>query len=531
MVNLQKTMDKYRFILYNLERNNKMKKMISSLMLIAVILSSTFAFATSLENNIHSDEHKVGESVQVNEPYEKFGWSKEEYEKRLKNEDSNDMATKLRSSFPRKKVIINDVVTLETAYPDDYAGAYIDENNVLHIKTVGTKSQQLYKAVINTPVAEFEEKLKSFNDAMFVDGIEKSGLQAQSFASSSEKGTKEKGKLENGIQLEDFDAKEVDKIVFETAEYSYNYLLYIQSVLDEVMIKYNITSQGVDESINRLEITLKDIKGKDDIVSYLTKSIKDFDEKSLFFIESDSEMKNMYGTEPTVYNAVPGSCAYSTNQGGDAFLPSTISFTAYRASTGQYGMVSCGHGNTAGRVMLNSIYSELGTVALWSQGQQSGSITDIDASFTPFNRGYGTSSCLYGSTYLNDKHYDITSVYMSTDAITQGGNAVDKYGAKTGHTSGTIANVNVTSNNKDNNTGIVVTVTNQIRVKMYSEGGDSGGPLVRIAVKQSEQARPSVILEGTLNAGNGTYTCFTKAYRILGQWGLTLMTGSSYNYK
>lgn len=53
-----------------------------------------------------------------------------------------------------------------------------------------------------------------------------------------------------------------------------------------------------------------------------------------------------------------------------------------------------------------------------------------------------------------------------------------------------------------------LTLTEQIRMVMYTQPGDSGGPLVKTASGNIK----SVI--GILTGGDGTYSCFTKASNI-----------------
>jgi len=113
----------------------------------------------------------------------------------------------------------------EIIYPDDYAGAYIDEENNLHVKIIGKGNIQYYKNLLQ-------------NDS---------------------------------------------NVIFEEAETSLNDLNQIQDLLDEVMFTYNIELTSLQQDTNTIDIHLKDMSMEAAIIDYLCTHMSDFNENSITF--------------------------------------------------------------------------------------------------------------------------------------------------------------------------------------------------------------------------------------------------------
>lgn len=194
-----------------------------------------------------------------------------------------------------------------TTYPADYAGAYIDQSNNLHI--VLTK---------NATTAATE------NDYLKVAG--------------------------------DTD------IIFETGDFSLSRLYEIQDALDHVMKKFRIESTVPNEMTNKLEIHLLDSTKQTDVVEFLKTEFSDFDDRCVIFMGP----VGIRGTAAdTTSNALAGSNTdYISGPAG------TIGFNAYRHATGQFGMVTAAHVATSGTTMKNEMGTTIGsaTVRAFSDG-------------------------------------------------------------------------------------------------------------------------------------------------------------------
>jgi len=113
-------------------------------------------------------------------------------------------------------------------YPDEYAGAYIDKFNRLHIvltKDVDTDTEYDYRELT--------------------------------------------GYSEN--------------VVFEVATFSLSYLYKIQNALSEVMSDFDIATMSINEVKNRLEIGLLDLSRKKDVIAFLNNKFDEFNSKCLTF--------------------------------------------------------------------------------------------------------------------------------------------------------------------------------------------------------------------------------------------------------
>jgi hypothetical protein len=117
----------------------------------------------------------------------------------------------------------------EAMLPDEYAGAFIDEDNILHVKFIGKSNMKKYTSI--------------------------------------------------------FSAKD-SRVVYEYATVSLTTLLAIQDALDLVMRDFDIAFTTTDEINNGLKIGLLDISRKKEVINYLRENISDLPVENLFFEES-----------------------------------------------------------------------------------------------------------------------------------------------------------------------------------------------------------------------------------------------------
>jgi hypothetical protein len=271
----------------------------------------------------------------------------------------------------------------EEILPDEYAGAFIDDKNILHIKFVGESNTKKYKSIF---------------------------------------------------------AAEDSRVVYEQANVSLKMLLAIQDMLDLVMNDFDIASTMTDEINNGLKIGLLDMSRKEEIIKYLSENILELPVNNLFFEE-------VSGIKSTA-SAAPGT-NISDKSSGAAHM--TVGYNAYKASTGQYGVVTAGHGTSVNQKMYNSSGSQIGTTSL---RQFSGT---IDAAFVP-----------YASGFTPIASSDFSQIW--TIPMVAGQNTY-KRGITSGYNTGTLVSGSATGTYDGQ------TFTNQVVASNLQQAGDSGGPL------------------------------------------------------
>ncbi len=243
-----------------------------------------------------------------------------------------------------------------TAFPDNYGGAYIDDNGVLHFK------------IVTSP----DDAIKS---------------DANNYISALKKSS-------NVVDAN-------NDIVVEDAEVTLKQLIETQNALNSVMEDFSISSTYTDEEKNTLVISLLDTSNKDDIIAYLKKTIDNFNSKSVTF--EQGETLNFTAANAS-NNALAGSGASSSTE------LATLGFNAYNASSGKYGVVTAAHFATSG----TTIYNALGyTIGKPSNRQFSGS---IDAAFIPFGTNISPSDKINQLSSPNDT----LTGYYSNSSIVQG---------------------------------------------------------------------------------------------------------------
>lgn len=114
-------------------------------------------------------------------------------------------------------------------YPVEYAGAYIDHSNNLHVV--------LSKYATNSTIESYRNIMGNDPD-----------------------------------------------IIFETAEFPLSHLYAVQDALGGVMGDFSIDAAGVNEMTNRVELNLEDSAKQKDITEYLNNQFTDFNESCITFL-------------------------------------------------------------------------------------------------------------------------------------------------------------------------------------------------------------------------------------------------------
>ncbi len=296
-----------------------------------------------------------------------------------KNLYSAELFGKFAESLPTENV---DGVN-KTVYPENYAGAYIDDNDVLHIKVVDDET-----VMGNSFDDDSKKYISVFEEKTGVDNLE-------------------------------------EDVLFERADVSLKKLLEIQKILEPVMVKYHISATATDEEKNILRITVTDDYQKSDIIAFLKENINDFNEKSVEIVSGGGIF---FTAENTSNNALAGSFCYSDNSSA------TLGFNAYQESTNSYGVVTAGHFVGIGDTVFNAKSYSIGTV---SASKVSGS---IDAAFIPFNSRIIVSDKLNKLSSPNDT---LTGFYPSSSIIQ--GMATTKIGNASNVNTGVVRSANASA--------------------------------------------------------------------------------------
>jgi hypothetical protein len=209
------------------------------------------------------------------------------------------VAASLVDSFPT--VVYQDVWGGKReviAYPPEYAGAYIDENNTLHI--VLTKDANM-------------TTLNNYRAIMYND----------------------------------------KDIVYQYADFPLSRLYDAQRALDGVMQQFGMESTGANEATNKLEIRMINSAKEQGIIDFLDTKFNDFDVRCISF---ENATGLQFTDADTTSNALAGS--YTSSSSNEW---ATLGFDAYRHPTGHTGVVTAGHYATAGTTIYNAVGTTIGS--------------------------------------------------------------------------------------------------------------------------------------------------------------------------
>lgn len=292
--------------------------------------------------------------------------------------------------------------------------------------------------------------------------------------------------------LESIVNKDIDDIIYEREDYSYNYLLEIYNVISSNIADLSVKSVGIDEFNNKVDIAA-DESQYDKIMNFLKDKIDNFDPNSILLSKAEKIV--------------------ATDAGGSSLQSSsgtfTLGYNAYQASTGKYGFVTCAHAVSIGSEVKRTGWfgATLGSV---TKRQFSGK---IDAAFIPYNDQNN-------KTKYSNTGYNITDTYSSS-AITSGMN-VTKYGHTTGLKNGRVSRTSVTVSVDG------VSFSDQVEINIRQERGDSGAPVVFNFIGPIEvgKVRPSTLLGIATFANSSTWETayISKAANINKQLGVSTYT-------
>jgi len=278
-----------------------------------------------------------------------------EIQSSLKEADKNyyyaSVFQKLIDSFPTELIQDQGVDRQVVAYPQDYAGAYIDDSNTLHI--VLTKSAAM------TTEANYQKIMDNDED-----------------------------------------------IIFETADFPLSRLYEIQRTLDIVMQEFGIESIALNEITNKIEIHLLDSTKEKDIIEYLKTKLYAFNDNSVIF-------KDPVGFETTAANTASNALGGS-NTASTSGTAATLGFNAYRHATGQTGVVTAAHYATTGLTIRNAMGTNIGSASIRQfSGTVDAAFIPFPVGITWSYRFFGTylpNEDFFTGYFPNA--YDLTGMYV-----------------------------------------------------------------------------------------------------------------------
>lgn len=219
----------------------------------------------------------------------------------LKTRDRNayyvSVFQKIINTFPTASTRSAEGGINPVQYPDEYAGAYIDDADNLHIVLTRTSRR----------ATEYDYP-----------------------------------------KLTDYD----DDVIYEYAPFPLSKLYEVQKTLDGVMQEFDIQSTSLNECDNVIEVKIWDETKENDILDYLESNVFGFSPDSVT-IESTTDEIVCTATTNTNSNALAGS--RSTNSSGYA----TLGFNA-NGPNGTRGVVTAAHFATAGTTIYNANGIQIG---------------------------------------------------------------------------------------------------------------------------------------------------------------------------
>lgn len=364
------------------------------------------------------------------------------------------------------------VTTNDIIYKDYYAGAYIEDNNLIVCVT---------------------NKKEAAKDSSMMYALENNNLQ------------------ETGIIAEQGEISG-ENIQFKNVKYSYNELSDTQNYFDKRYEEiFNLYKEGTLEyqllhSLNGFAISQEK--------NLLIVFIKDITDEKIAMFESlfgeyeyiDFENSETSNIEETAFR--PGRAMYFKRDNGNVSYVS-MGYRAKRvtATTTQYGFVTCAH--VLRKLTDKNLYygSSAKRVVATSRSRKYGN--GIDASFYEFSSGNS------GSKYVKYTDGNGGTSKTGTDIISSSyftyipeNHPVIKVGATTFRTLGKIISTNASF------TVNGVSFSNMTTADYASEGGDSGGIVYGVYHNTDTNTRTNCVA-GVHRGRLGNYAVFSKVTEII----------------
>lgn len=260
-------------------------------------------------------------------------------------------------------------------------------------------------------------------------------------------------------------------MIYNTYQFSYNYLAKIQTAVGELMPRYSLHSVGIAPQNNQVNIRLSDEKFIEEVSKSLSELSLYEPEAIKFFVEEPPSLQSR-----TIHS---GQYADSVKDG--EIRGGTISAKAICNQTGQMGIITNEHVAPKDSIVRDGGehiffggkgFQGTGTVIGTSTKTKFGG--KVDAAFIPFNDSNSwqfTSSATYWTQNKNNQTVIPRTYKVADHDEIVVGLPIAKFGTTTGRVDGVITEV-----------GAFISMnfayfTDQIRHTARCDDGDSGGPV------------------------------------------------------
>lgn len=291
------------------------------------------------------------------------------------------------------------------------------------------------------------------------------------------------------------------------ATFSYNELFQIKEILSDSMIELGISSIGISQQNNVVDIYLEDAERENLVIDFL-KDYCLYERNSINFLQEEEIIKNsseaLAGTQ-TYYNY--GFLWLSKASG-------TIGANAIDNQTGEKGIITNAHVAVEDKTMKHSN----GTIGTRTKGWHSGT---IDAAFVPFNNQnnwdlsgdatWGDESVSYGNVRLGSEDYIVEGYPTTKIDYTSGEN--DGYIVYTDY--------NCTLSYDDETD---TTISNCFYYSNQSLSGDSGGPVYFNGGTKGSKWLIGLNFAGPVDTENYSFGIGCRITNVIDELDVTIIT-------
>ena len=291
-------------------------------------------------------------------------------------------------------------------------------------------------------------------------------------------------------------------------KYTYNQLQLIQDKLASHMAYLGISSLGINQSDNCIDVFINEKADFKAIYDYIDVSFEDCD--ILQFIYNDKIISHadelMAGTR-TWYTIYLFFKAYGT-----------VGANAVDNVTGEKGILTNAHVAVEDKTMKHS----LGTIGVRSKGFYGDT---IDAAFVPFEDE--SDWIITGSATYGDQSVIFSNIKLGNESYIVEGYPVTKLGYTTNRTDGVITHTDYTTNFTYSGDSEPTQITNVIRYSNASISGDSGGPVYFNGGTKSSKWLIAINYAGPADPDTFTFGIGCRITNIISALDITIITNDN----
>jgi len=375
---------------------------ISILVASVVLVMSTGASVSAEQTNLsYSQKGKISSSLY------------NDFMKQLDSDVSTDGNSTTQTFLSQIKTKENG--RREKEYPQDYAGAYMDENGDLVICLTS------------------KDAIKDYN-RFFDNNIKKTKEQLQ-----------EQVKM-NTIS----ETYILNQVKYQLKDISLSSLITIQENLESKMSEFGINEIQISQKDNKILIFLYDLNKQSNINDYLIELGVNHEIIKYYKAKKDAM--------PTGTN-----CYNGTEILGGSTSMGSIGFHAIHNSTGKYGIITNGHVIESSQTAYKGS-TKIGKPSIWIVGG------NMDIAFIPYDTSkINTTSTVKAANW-------VSAIYGWTYPLE--GQNVERWGISSGHTTATITSTYITKTVNYGGSIGMVSLHGLFEMNSPIISGDSGGPIL-----------------------------------------------------